>query len=145
LPLPEPHTEISGVRLTLSEAAQAALNGAPATSFLNVIGRGDYFCLLAFLPPDDSRFDELLKEFRTKSGVRGRCATMFGYGPRYLHSTGQLHKGGAKQRVFVVIAADADDDLPIPDHPFSFSSTGNGAGRRRLSIARSRAAARRAG
>ena len=121
LPLPEPHTEISGVRLTLSEAAQAALNGAPATSFLRVIGRGDYFCLLAFLPPDDSRFDELLKEFRTKSGVRGQCATMFGYGPRYLHSTGQLHKGGANNGVFVVIAADADDDLPIPDHPFSFS------------------------
>jgi glucose-6-phosphate isomerase len=121
LPLPEPHAEINGVRLTLSEAAQAALDGAPATSFLRVIGHGDYFCLLAFLPPDDSRFDELLKECRTKSGLRGQCATMFGYGPRYLHSTGQLHKGGANNGVFIVIAADADDDLPIPDHPFSFS------------------------
>ena len=121
LPLPEPHAEINGVRLTLSEAAQAALSGAPATSFLRVIGRGDYVCLLAFLPPDDSRFDGLLKEFRTKSGVRGDCATMFGYGPRYLHSTGQLHKGGANNGVFVVIVAEADEDLPIPDHPFSFS------------------------
>ena len=121
LPLPEPHAEINGVRLTLSEAAQAALSGAPATSFLRVIGRGDYVCLLAFLPPDDTRFDDLLKEFRTKSGVRGDCATMFGYGPRYLHSTGQLHKGGANNGVFVVIVAEADEDLPIPDHPFSFS------------------------
>jgi len=121
LPLPEPHAEIDGVRLTLSEAAQAALSGAPATSFLRVIGRGDYVCLLAFLPPDDNRFDGLLKEFRTKSGVRGDCATMFGYGPRYLHSTGQLHKGGANNGVFVVIVAEADEDLPIPDHPFSFS------------------------
>ena len=121
LPLPEPHAEIDGVRLTLSEAAQAALSGAPATSFLRVIGRGDYVCLLAFLPPDDSRFDSLLKEFRTKSGVRGDCATMFGYGPRYLHSTGQLHKGGANTGVFVVIVAEADEDLMIPDHPFSFS------------------------
>ena len=121
LPLPEPQAEINGVRLTLSEAAQAALSGAPATSFLRVIGRGDYVCLLAFLPPDDSRFDGLLKEFRTKSGVRGDCATMFGYGPRYLHSTGQLHKGGANNGVFVVIVAEADEDLPIPDHPFSFS------------------------
>ena len=121
LPLPEAHAEIGGVRLTLSEAAQAAQPGAPATSFLNVIGRGDYFSLLAFLPPDDSRFDGLLKEFRMKSGVRGRCATMFGYGPRYLHSTGQLHKGGANNGVFVVIVAEADDDLAIPDHPFSFS------------------------
>jgi glucose-6-phosphate isomerase len=121
LPLPEPHAEISGVRLTLSEAAQAALTGAPATSFLSVIGPGDYFCLLTFLPPDDSRFDGPLKEFRMKAGVRGHCATMFGYGPRYLHSTGQLHKGGANNGVFVVIVAEADEDLPIPDHPFSFS------------------------
>jgi len=121
LPLPEPQAEINGVRLTLSEAAQAALSGAPATSFLRVIGRGDYVCLLAFLPPDDTRFDGVLKEFRTKSGVRGDCATMFGYGPRYLHSTGQLHKGGANNGVFVVIVAEADEDLPIPDHPFSFS------------------------
>jgi glucose-6-phosphate isomerase len=121
LPLPEPHAEVSGVRLTLSEAAQAALNGAPATSFLRVIGPGDYLCLLAFLPPDDTRFDVVMKEFRTKSGVRGRCATMFGYGPRYLHSTGQLHKGGANNGVLVVIVAEADEDLTIPDHPFSFS------------------------
>ena len=126
LPLPEPDAEVGGVRLTLSEAARAALNGAPATSFLRVIGRGDYFCLLAFLPPDDSRFDALLKEFRTRAGVRAQCATMFGYGPRYLHSTGQLHKGGANNGVFAVVIAEGDGDmlgdgLLIPDHPFSFS------------------------
>ncbi len=121
LPLPEPHAEVGGVRFTLSEAARATLNGAPTSSFLNVITRGDYFTLLAFLPPEDSRFDGLLEEFRMQAGVRGRCATMFGYGPRYLHSTGQLHKGGANNGVFVVIVAEADDDLPIPDHPFSFS------------------------
>jgi hypothetical protein len=121
LPLPEPHAEISGVRLTLSAAAQAALDGAPATSFLRVIGRGDYVCLLAFLPPDDGRFDPLLEEYRMKAGVRGQCATMVGYGPRYLHSTGQLHKGGANNGVFVVLIADADEDLSIPDQLFSFS------------------------
>jgi glucose-6-phosphate isomerase len=121
LPMPEPHADISGVRLTLSEAAQASLNGAPASSFLSVIGPGDYFCLLAFLPPDDSRFDELLKDVRARAGIRARCATMFGYGPRYLHSTGQLHKGGANNGVFVVIIAEADEDLAIPDHPFTFS------------------------
>jgi hypothetical protein len=45
---------------------------------------------------------------------------MFGYGPRYLHSTGQLHKGGANNGVFLVITADVADDLPIPGHGFSF-------------------------
>jgi hypothetical protein len=121
LPLPEPHAEISGVRLTLSEAAQSHLDGAPATSFLRVIGKGDYLCLLAFLPPDDSRFHSLLEEYRMKAGGRARCATMWGYGPRYLHSTGQLHKGGANNGVFIVVIAEADEDLPIPDHHFSFS------------------------
>lgn len=121
LPLPEPHAEIGGVRLTLSGAAQSQLDGAPATSFLSVIGRGDYLGLLAFLPPDDPRFAPALQELRMRAGARGRCATMFGYGPRYLHSTGQLHKGGANNGVFVIVVADGDDDLPIPDHPFSFS------------------------
>jgi glucose-6-phosphate isomerase len=121
LPMPEPHAEISGIRLTLSEAAQASLNGAPASAFLRVIGPGDYFCLLAFLPPDDPRFDALLKDIRARAGIRATCATMFGYGPRYLHSTGQLHKGGANNGVFVIIIAEADEDLAIPDHPFTFS------------------------
>jgi glucose-6-phosphate isomerase len=121
LPLPEPHAEISGVRLTLSEAAQARLNGEPATSFLRVIASNDYFCLLAFLPPEDDRFDGLLQELRMRAAARGRCATMFGYGPRYLHSTGQLHKGGANNGVFVIVVAEADEDLAIPGHPFSFS------------------------
>jgi glucose-6-phosphate isomerase len=121
LPLPEPHAEISGVRLTLSEAAQAQLSGEPATSFLRVIAPNDYFCLLAFLPPEDARFDGLLQDARMRAAVHGRCATMFGYGPRYLHSTGQLHKGGANNGVFVVVVAEPEDDLAIPDHPFSFS------------------------
>ena len=46
---------------------------------------------------------------------------MFGYGPRYLHSTGQLHKGGANNGVFVILVSEADEDLAIPDHAFSFS------------------------
>jgi glucose-6-phosphate isomerase len=121
LPLPEPHAETSGVRLTLSEAAQAQLGGAPATSFLDVIAANDYFCLLAFLPTQDNRFDGLLQELRMRAARRGRCATMFGFGPRYLHSTGQLHKGGANNGVFVILIAEADEDLAIPDHPFSFS------------------------
>jgi hypothetical protein len=121
LPLPESHAEIGGVRLTLSEAAQSHLNGAPANSFLSVIGPQDYFCLLAFLPPDDPRFAATLQDFRRETGTRRTCATMLGYGPRYLHSTGQLHKGGANNAVFVIVIAEADEDLAIPDQPYSFS------------------------
>jgi glucose-6-phosphate isomerase len=120
LPMPEPHAEIGHVRFTLSEAAQAALSGAPATAFLDTARPHDYLAVLAFLPPDDPRFAGMLASLRAAASSKTRCATMFGYGPRYLHSTGQLHKGGADNGVFIVIAADPDDDLPVPEEPFSF-------------------------
>jgi hypothetical protein len=47
---------------------------------------------------------------------------MFGYGPRYLHSTGQLHKGGPNTGVFVMITATPREDLPIPGEPFTFGT-----------------------
>jgi hypothetical protein len=47
---------------------------------------------------------------------------MLGYGPRYLHSTGQLHKGGPNTGVFVLLTADPDEDLPIPGEDFSFGT-----------------------
>jgi hypothetical protein len=120
LPLPEPHAEISGTRLTLSEAAQAALSGATAVSFLRVIRRHDYVGLQAFLHPADTAHDAVLQEFRMRIAARGDCATMFGYGPRYLHSTGQLHKGGANNGVFLIVTSPPAEDLPIPNEPFSF-------------------------
>ena len=45
---------------------------------------------------------------------------MFGYGPRYLHSTGQLHKGGANNGVFLIVTAQTTSDLPVPDAPYTF-------------------------
>ena len=53
---------------------------------------------------------------------RTRAATMFGYGPRYMHSTGQLHKGGPNTGVFVLITASPQEDLPIPGETFSFGT-----------------------
>lgn len=52
--------------------------------------------------------------------ARTKCATTTGYGPRYLHSTGQLHKGGPNSGVFVIIVAPPDEDLSVPDQPYSF-------------------------
>jgi hypothetical protein len=51
-----------------------------------------------------------------------RVATMSGYGPRYLHSTGQLHKGGPNSGVFVLITARVVEDVDIPGEPFSFGT-----------------------
>jgi hypothetical protein len=96
------------------------LTGAPATSFLDAARTHDYVALLAFLPPDDPRFMAPLDSLRSAVSARTGCATMFGYGPRYLHSTGQLHKGGADNGVFIVITAEPDEDLAVPGEPFSF-------------------------
>jgi glucose-6-phosphate isomerase len=120
LPLPESHASMSGARLTLTSAAEDRLGGAGAAAFLRLLQPADYFGLLAYLPPDDPAFHPALEEFRARVAVDRGCATMFGYGPRYLHSTGQLHKGGANNGVFVVITADVPEDLAIPGEPFSF-------------------------
>ena len=120
LPVPEPHAAVEGARITLSHAAQDALSGGSPTSFLGLLKPGDYFGLLVYLPPDDTPFAAVLDEFRTAVARRTRCATMVGYGPRYLHSTGQLHKGGPNTGVFIVVTAPAADDLDIPGEPYSF-------------------------
>jgi glucose-6-phosphate isomerase len=120
LPVAEPHAAVDGVRLTLSHAAHDALNGAGAASFLRLLERGDYVSVLVYLPPDTSPFASDLEAFRNAAGKKSGCATMLGYGPRYLHSTGQLHKGGPNNGVFVIVTAPAAEDLDVPGEPYSF-------------------------
>ena len=120
LPAREPHGRIDGVTLTLSTSAEQELQGAGAEQFLSVLRPGDYFGLLPYLPPERDPFDSVLQEMRANIGAASGCATMFGYGPRYLHSTGQLHKGGPNTGVFIIVTAPADEDLPIPGEPYSF-------------------------
>ena len=81
---------------------------------------GDYVALLAYLPSDDPRWEQALHAFRQAIATRSAKATSVGFGPRYLHSTGQLHKGGAANGVFIIITADATEDLAIPGAPYSF-------------------------
>src|SRR6185436_20000948 len=84
---PDQTTE-AGVTLTLSAAARRQLTAEGPEAFLRLIRPGDYFGLLAFLGPSPELFAEL-SAFRTTVRDRTHAATMFGYGPRNLHSTGQ--------------------------------------------------------
>jgi glucose-6-phosphate isomerase/transaldolase/glucose-6-phosphate isomerase len=118
--LPEAHATIGGARLTLGRAAEEQLGGAPASAFLRLLRPGDYFGLLVYLPPDAPSWTTVLRDSRAAVAAATGCATMGGYGPRYLHSTGQLHKGGANNGVFVILTADGVEDLPIPGESFSF-------------------------
>jgi hypothetical protein len=120
LPVRGPHGRVDGVTLTLSTAAEQDLHGAGAGQFFSVLRPADYVGLLPYLPPDRDPFDSMLQEMRARIGAASGCATMLGYGPRYLHSTGQLHKGGANNGVFVIVTAPADEDLPIPGERYSF-------------------------
>lgn len=83
------------------------------TTFLEQIQPGDYVALQAYLPPNPTLDRELLA-LRTEIRNRFLVATTAGYGPRFLHSTGQLHKGDKGRGVFIVLTADPDQDVDIP-------------------------------
>ena len=80
---------------------------------------GDYLAIDAFFQPTPER-DSLLGAIRTLCRDRLHLATTVGYGPRCIHVTGQLHKGGANTGIFLQLHASVTADLPIPDEPFSF-------------------------
>src|SRR4030095_11961238 len=80
---------------------------------------GDYVALLAFVEMSESHEREL-QGIRVLIRDGLKVATSLGFGPRYLHSTGQAHKGGANAGVFVQITADDAGDVPVPGHKYTF-------------------------
>jgi glucose-6-phosphate isomerase len=80
----------------------------------------DYLGILAFVPFDPAT-DRMMTNLRCKLREKHGIATTFGYGPRYLHSTGQLHKGGGDNAAFILITCDQVKDLPIPGQPYTFA------------------------
>ena len=78
---------------------------------------GDYVAVQAFIDPErEAELEPLLARAREDTG----CVVTHGLGPRYLHSTGQLHKGGPNTGLFVQVVDDAGDELPIPGRDFGF-------------------------
>jgi len=80
---------------------------------------GDYVCVQAFVEPSESN-DRLLADLVRDLRSRTNCVVTHGYGPRYLHSTGQLHKGGPNTGLFLQVVDDAGEELAIPGKPFGF-------------------------
>jgi hypothetical protein len=109
--------------LTLSGRARTALAGRPAAAVLQLLAPGDYFAGLAYISPSSPLMGELT---RLRHAVRDgkRVATTLAVGPRYLHSTGQLHKGGPGSGVFLLITVATADgvDVAIPGQPYSFAT-----------------------
>jgi hypothetical protein len=100
----------------------APLSQEALKQFLGQANPGDYIAIQAYVQPT-AEADAALQSLRTQLRDRLKLATTVGYGPRFLHSTGQLHKGDAGNGLFIQFTADASQDVPIPDEAGSPASS----------------------
>ncbi|HET9467489.1 MAG TPA: hypothetical protein VFO48_03715, partial [Vicinamibacterales bacterium] len=105
---------------TLSDD-EPTLTESAVKTLLDRLGDGDYFAILAFIDMNEAN-RRALESIRGLVRDRKKVATSVGFGPRYLHSTGQAHKGGPNSGVFLVITADDPEDLPVPGQRYSFGT-----------------------
>lgn len=127
LPVRQPVLSEAGIELYATDAYAARLrSSAPTDSLtgflrahLDQLGAGDYFAALAFLPmfPEHEAAIQVLRHHVRDNK---RVATCLGFGPRFLHSTGQDYKGGPNTGVFLQITAGHDEDAEIPGQKYSF-------------------------
>jgi transaldolase/glucose-6-phosphate isomerase len=125
----------SGVPTAVSDSLEAHLDGGMAWSqglnresaevlvrdFVGVARPDDYIAILSFVaatPEREALLESLQSTLRRRTGV----AATAGFGPRYLHSSGQLHKGGPDTGVYFLLTSDAGRDLPIPESDHSFAA-----------------------
>jgi glucose-6-phosphate isomerase len=106
----------------LPEAAYEQLSGDTLVEFLATPSPGSYICIQAYIAPSASA-DKILSDIRMKLRDKYKVATTMGYGPRFLHSTGQLHKGDSGRGLFIQITSETDNEILIPDQPGSNSSS----------------------
>ena len=88
-------------------------------NLLTGAGEGNYLAILAYLP-STAQTGAALTALRRRVLEKSRIATTLGYGPRYLHSTGQLHKGGPETGRFLLLTMDYETDLPVPGSQYTF-------------------------
>lgn len=128
LPDEAPFFEAPGVKLFADPKNAEALNKAVAGSkslvsylkaHLNRLSAGDYFAVLGYIEMNEAH-EKSLQGFRHTVRDAKRVATCLGFGPRFLHSTGQAYKGGPNSGVFLQITCDDAADLPVPGQKYTF-------------------------
>jgi transaldolase/glucose-6-phosphate isomerase len=128
LPAETPFFAGEGVKLFADEKNTAALEKAVGSSpslsafvkaHLGRVGAGDYVGLLAYLPMTAAH-EAALQGPRHRIRDKKQVATCLGFGPRFLHSTGQAYKGGPNSGVFLQITCDDAQDLAVPGKPYTF-------------------------
>ncbi len=126
LPDESPFFETSAIKLfadaknteALAKTASKSLEGY-VKAHLNRLGAGDYFAVLAYIEMNEAH-EKSLQQFRHAVRDAKRVATCLGFGPRFLHSTGQAYKGGPNSGVFLQITCDDAADLPVPGQTYTF-------------------------
>ena len=124
LPAEEPFFEGDGVKLYADAKNAAALKqGKSLAEILKThlarAGQGDYFALLGYITMNPQN-ETVLQAIRHSVRDKKKVATVLGFGPRFLHSTGQAYKGGPNTGVFLQITCDNAVDLPVPDQKYTF-------------------------
>jgi len=125
LPPEEPFFTADGIALYADPENAAALKpqatslAATLKAHLARVHAGDYVALLAYIERNPAHA-EILQRLRRMIRDRSRAATCLGFGPRFLHSTGQAYKGGPNTGVFLQITRDDAEDLPVPGQRYSF-------------------------
>ncbi len=128
LPRERPFYQDGALELFADERNRAALEQAAGSdqtlhgylkAHLERLKRGDYFALLAYVERNDAH-DRRLRAIRRAVRDSRRVATCVGFGPRFLHSTGQAYKGGPNSGVFLQLTCDDAHDLKVPGHRFTF-------------------------
>ncbi|HWY44820.1 MAG TPA: bifunctional transaldolase/phosoglucose isomerase [Candidatus Sulfotelmatobacter sp.] len=124
LPAESPFFEGAGVKLFADDKNTAALKGGAKLvdvlkAHLARAGAGDYFAVLGYVTMNAEN-EKVLQEFRHVVRDKKKVATCLGFGPRFLHSTGQAYKGGPNSGVFLQITCDDASDLPVPGQKYTF-------------------------
>ena len=127
MPSENPFFEADDIKLFADEtnaadlqvfAAEASLSGY-LKAHLGRLRPDDYFAVLAYVEMNDEH-EQLLQTARHQVREAKRAATCLGFGPRFLHSTGQAYKGGPNSGVFLQVTCDDAHDLPVPNQKYTF-------------------------
>jgi transaldolase/glucose-6-phosphate isomerase len=124
LPPESPFFEEKGIKLFADEKNTAVLKGGAKLAdvlkaHLSRLGAGDYFAVLGYITMSPAN-EKSLQTIRHAVRDKKKVATVLGFGPRFLHSTGQAYKGGPNSGVFLQITCDDAKDLPVPGQKYTF-------------------------
>ena len=124
LPQESPFFEEKGIKLFADEKNAAALKGGAKLAdvlktHLSRLGTGDYFAVLGYITMNPAN-EKTLQSIRHAVRDKKKVATVLGFGPRFLHSTGQAYKGGPNSGVFLQITCDDAKDFLVPGQKYTF-------------------------